>query len=169
MLNIVLFEPEIAPNTGNIGRTCVATNTRLHLIKPLGFDTDEKAIRRSAMDYWQHLDVREYENYQDFLEKNPDAVGNTFMGTTKAKQAYSDVQYTDDCYIMMGKESAGIPEEILVANEDKCVTLPMAGKVRSINLATATGILLYEAHKQLGFKAMEVSGKLHNLEWNSND
>lgn len=166
MLNIVLFEPEIAPNTGNIGRTCVATNTRLHLIKPLGFDTSEKAIRRSAMDYWQHLDVTEYENYQDFLEKNPDAVGNTFMGTTKAKKTYCDVQYTDNCYIMMGKESAGIPEEILVDNQENCVTIPMAGAVRSINLATATGIIMYEAYRQLGFTAMEVKGQLHNLEWN---
>lgn len=166
MLNIVLFEPEIPQNTGNIGRTCVATNTRLHLIEPIGFDISEKAIRRSAMDYWQYLDINTYPSYEAFLEQNPDAVGNTFMGTTKAKYTHTEVEYQPDSYIMFGKESAGIPEQILVDNPEHCIRIPMAGEVRSLNLATSAGIVLYEAYRQIGYEAMETKGELHNLSWN---
>lgn len=127
MLNIVLLEPEIPANTGNIGRTCVATNTRLHLIEPLGFRLDEKALRRAGMDYWKDLDVTTYIDYQDFLDKNPGA--KIYMVTTKAEKVYTDVAYEEDCYIMFGKESAGIPEEILVENQENCVRIPMVGEI----------------------------------------
>ena len=132
MLNIVLHEPEIPANTGNIGRTCVATNTRLHLIEPLGFRLNEKNLKRAGMDYWEHLDVRTYIDYNDFLEKNPGA--KIYMATTKAPKVYTEVNYEPDCYIMFGKESAGIPEEILVEHKEDCVRIPMVGDIRSLNL-----------------------------------
>lgn len=128
-LNIVLYEPEIPSNTGNIGRTCVATGTRLHLIEPLGFRLNEKAIKRAGMDYWSDLDVTTYVNYEEFLEKNPGA--KIYMATTKSRQTYTEVSYEPDCYIMFGKESAGIPEEILVKHPDTCVRIPMIGETRS--------------------------------------
>lgn len=131
-LNIVLYEPEIPSNTGNIGRTCVATGTRLHLIEPLGFRLNEKAIKRAGMDYWSDLDVTTYVNYEEFLEKNPGA--KIYMATTKSRQTYTEVSYEPDCYIMFGKESAGIPEEILVKHPDTCVRIPMIGETRSLNL-----------------------------------
>ena len=163
-LNIVLYEPEIPANTGNIGRTCVATNTRLHLIEPLGFKLNEKAIRRAGLDYWDKLDVTVYCDYQDFLDKNPGA--KIYMATTKAKHVYTDVRYEPDCYIMFGKESAGIPEEILVENEETCVRIPMWGDIRSLNLANSVAIVLYEALRQNGFEAMTMEGNLHRLQWN---
>ena len=122
MLNIVLHEPEIPANTGNIGRTCVATNTRLHLIEPLGFRLNEKNLKRAGMDYWEHLDVRTYIDYNDFLEKNPGA--KIYMATTKAPKVYTEVNYEPDCYIMFGKESAGIPEEILVEHKRRLRAYP---------------------------------------------
>ena len=164
MMNIVLFEPEMPLNTGNIGRTCVATNTRLHLIEPLGFKLNEKAIRRAGLDYWEKLDVTVYCDYQDFLSRNPGA--KIYMATTKAKHVYTDVSYEPDCYIMFGKESAGIPEEILVENEDTCVRIPMWGDIRSLNLSNSVAIVLYEALRQNGFEKMTMEGDLHRLHWN---
>ena len=164
MLNIVLLEPEIPANTGNIGRTCVATNTRLHLIEPLGFRLDEKALRRAGMDYWKDLDVTTYIDYQDFLDKNPRA--KVYMATTKAEKVYTDVAYEEDCYIMFGKESAGIPEEILVENQENCVRIPMVGEIRSLNLGNSVAIMLYEALRQNQFAGMNLEGHLHRLEWN---
>lgn len=164
MLNIVLLEPEIPANTGNIGRTCVATNTRLHLIEPLGFRLDEKALRRAGMDYWKDLDVTTYIDYQDFLDKNPEA--KIYMATTKAEKVYTDVAYEEDCYIMFGKESAGIPEEILVENQENCVRIPMVGEIRSLNLGNSVAIMLYEALRQNQFAGMNLEGHLHRLEWN---
>lgn len=163
MLNIVLFEPEIPANTGNIGRTCVATGTRLHLIEPLGFRLTEKNLRRAGMDYWKDLDVTTYINYEDFQEKNPGA--KIYMATTKAHQTYTDVKYEEDCYIMFGKESAGIPEEILVDHEDTCIRIPMIGDIRSLNLGNSVAIVLYEALRQQDFKNMNLEGHLHHLEW----
>ena len=163
MLNIVLHEPEIPANTGNIGRTCVATNTRLHLIEPLGFRLDEKSLKRAGMDYWAQLDVRPYINYNDFLEKNPGA--KIYMATTKAEKVYTDVSYEPDCYIMFGKESAGIPEEILVNHKDECVRIPMMGEIRSLNLGNSVAIVLYEALRQNGFAGMNLEGHLHRLHW----
>jgi tRNA (cytidine/uridine-2'-O-)-methyltransferase len=163
MLNIVLFEPEIPPNTGNIGRTCVATGTRLHLIEPLGFSLDEKNLKRAGMDYWKDLDVNTYKNWEDFLERNPGA--KIYMATTKAHQTYVDVQYEEDCFIMFGKESAGIPEEILVDYEDTCIRIPMIGEIRSLNLSNSAAIVLYEALRQQNFKSLEKEGQLHRLSW----
>lgn len=163
MLNIVLFEPEIPANTGNIGRTCVATNTRLHLIEPLGFRLDEKSLKRAGMDYWKDLDVTTYINYEDFLEKNPDA--KIYMATTKAEKVYTDVEYEPDCYIMFGKESAGIPEEILVNNKERSVRIPMMGDIRSLNLGNSVAVVLYEALRQQNFAGMTKEGRLHRLKW----
>ena len=163
MLNIVLFEPEIPANTGNIGRTCVATNTRLHLIEPLGFRLNEKNLKRAGMDYWNDLDVTTYINYEDFLEKNPNA--KIYMATTKAKNVYTDVKYEPDCYIMFGKESAGIPEEILVDHPDECVRIPMVGDIRSLNLGNSVAVVLYEALRQNNFEGMSMKGELHHSEW----
>lgn len=163
MLNIVLLEPEIPANTGNIGRTCVATNTRLHLIEPLGFRLDEKSLKRAGMDYWKDLDVTTYIDYEDFLERNPGA--KIYMATTKAPKVYTDVTYEPDCYIMFGKESAGIPEEILVKNKENCVRIPMASDIRSLNLGNSVAIMLYEALRQQNFANMELEGQLHRLTW----
>ena len=162
-LNIVLYEPEIPSNTGNIGRTCVATGTRLHLIEPLGFRLNEKAIRRAGMDYWSDLDVTTYVNYEEFLEKNPGA--KIYMATTKSRQTYTEVSYEPDCYIMFGKESAGIPEEILVNHPDTCVRIPMIGETRSLNLSNSVAIVLYEALRQNNFDHMKLEGQLHRLKW----
>ena len=163
MLNIVLHEPEIPANTGNIGRTCVATNTRLHLIEPLGFRLNEKNLKRAGMDYWEHLDVRTYIDYNDFLEKNQG--DKIYMATTKAPKVYTEVNYEPDCYIMFGKESAGIPEEILKANPDTCVRIPMIGETRSLNLSNSVAIVLYEALRQNHFDHMKLEGQLHRLKW----
>lgn len=163
MLNIVLFQPEIPANTGNIGRTCVATNTRLHLIEPLGFRLNEKELKRAGMDYWEHLDVTTYINYEEFLEKNPNA--KIWMATTKAKHVYTDVSFGPDDYIMFGKESAGIPEEILVENEETCIRIPMLEKIRSLNLSNSVSIVLYEALRQQNFANMQLEGELHRLHW----
>ena len=163
MLNIVLYEPEIPANTGNIGRTCVATGTRLHLIEPLGFRLNEKSLKRAGMDYWKDLDVTTYIDYQDFLEKNPGA--KIYMATTKAHKVYTEVDYESDCYIMFGKESAGIPEEILVDNEDTCIRIPMNPEIRSLNLANSVAIVLYEALRQNDFHGMQMEGHLHRLQW----
>ena len=162
-LNIVLYEPEIPSNTGNIGRTCVATGTRLHLIEPLGFRLNEKAIRRAGMDYWSDLNVTTYVNYEEFLEKNPGA--KIYMATTKSRQTYTEVSYEPDCYIMFGKESAGIPEEILVKHPDTCVRIPMIGETRSLNLSNSVAIVLYEALRQNNFDHMKLEGDLHRLHW----
>lgn len=162
-LNIVLHEPEIPANTGNIGRTCVATGTRLHLIKPLGFSLSEKALKRAGMDYWKDLDVTTYLDYEDFLERNPGA--KIYYATTKAPQTYADVKYEDDCFIMFGKESAGIPEEILVEHKENCVRIPMWGDIRSLNLSNSVAIVLYEALRQNGFEKMNMEGHLHRLHW----
>ena len=163
MLNIVLLEPEIPANTGNIGRTCVASGTRLHLIEPLGFSLSEKAPKRAGMDYWKDLDVTTYIDYQDFLDRNPGA--KIYMATTKARKIYTEVSYEDDCYIMFGKESAGIPEEILVQNQENCIRIPMMEKIRSLNLGNSAAIVLYEALRQNGFAGLEREGKLHRLSW----
>ena len=163
MLNVVLLEPEIPANTGNIGRTCVATGSVLHLIEPLGFQIDEKNLRRAGMDYWPKLDVTRYVNYQDFLEKHPGA--KIWMATTKAHQNYTDVEFGPDDFIMFGKESAGIPEEILVENEATCIRIPMLDEIRSLNLSNSVAIVLYEALRQNHFAGMQEKGELHRLHW----
>ncbi len=162
-MNVVLYEPEMPLNTGNIGRTCVATNTRLHLIEPLGFHLSDRAVRRAGLDYWDKLDVTRYDDWEDFLARNPEA--KIYMATTKAKRAYTDVAYEPDCYLMFGKESAGISEEILVEHPESCVRIPMWGDIRSLNLANSVAIVLYEALRQNGFERMTMEGDLHRLKW----
>ena len=149
MLNIVLHEPEMPANTGNIGRTCVAAGARLHLIEPLGFQINEKQLKRAGLDYWDKLDVTIYDDFNDFLEKNSGA--KIYMATTKSKQKYTDVNYEEDAYIMFGKESAGIPEEILLDYKETAVRIPMFPEIRSLNLANSVAIVLYEALRQQGF------------------
>lgn len=162
-MNIVLLEPEMPANTGNIGRTCVATNTKLHLIEPLGFKLNDKLIKRAGLDYWDKLDVTVYSDYQDFLDRNPGA--KIYMATTKGLHVYSDVEYDPDCFLMFGKESAGIPEEILLGNQDRCIRIPMWGDIRSLNLSNSVSIVLYEALRQNGFEHMTMQGELHQLHW----
>ena len=163
MLNIVLHEPEIPANTGNIGRTCVAAGARLHLIEPMGFRISAKEVNRAGLDYWDKLDVTVYDSYEDFLQKNPNA--KIYMATTKAKHTYTEVSYEPDCYIMFGKESAGIPEEILVEHPETSIRIPMIGDIRSLNLGNSVAIVLYEALRQNNFSHMNLEGELHRLHW----
>lgn len=163
MLHIVLLEPEIPANTGNIGRTCVAAGAKLHLIGPMGFQINEKQVRRAGLDYWDKLDYCIYDSYLDFLRENPGV--KIYMATTKAKQVYSEVSYEDDCYIMFGKESAGIPEEILLEHEETAVRIPMIGDIRSLNLSNSVAIVLYEALRQHGFGDLNRKGQLHYHHW----
>lgn len=163
MLNIVLLEPEMPANTGNIGRTCVAANTRLHLIEPLGFHINDKMLKRAGLDYWPLLDVTVYDNYQDFLDRNPGA--KVYMATTKAPKIYTEIQFEPDCYIMFGKESAGIPEDILLENQGNCMRIPMTGEIRSLNLSNSVAIVLYEALRQNHFENMNLQGHLTKYEW----
>ena len=148
-------------NTGNIGRTCVATNTRLHLIEPLGFRLGDKEVKRAGLDYWPRLDVTVYSDYEDFLERNPGA--KIYMATTKAKRVYTDISYEPDCYIMFGPESRGIPEEMLVENRENCMRIPMWGETRSLNLSNSVAVILYEALRQNGFERMTMEGELHRV------
>lgn len=162
-MHIVLHQPEIPQNTGNIGRTCVATGSSLHLIEPLGFRLQVKDLKRAGMDYWEKLNYTRYINYDEFLKKNPRA--KVWLATTKAKRAYTDVRFGADDFIMFGKESAGIPEEILVDHEEDCIRIPMGHDIRSLNLSNAVAIVLYEALRQNGFPGMEEKGELHRLSW----
>lgn len=162
-MHIILHQPEIPGNTGNIGRTCVATGTPLHLIEPLGFHLDEKSIRRAGMDYWHQLEVYRYMNFREFQELHPGA--KIWMATTKARHVYTEVAYGPDDYIMFGKESGGIPEEILVEHEEACIRIPMLSAIRSLNLSNAVSIVLYEALRQNGFAGMQQEGELHRLKW----
>lgn len=162
-MHIILHQPEIPANTGNIGRTCAATGTHLHLIEPLGFRLNEKEIRRAGLDYWEHLNVAAYVNFEEFLGGHPGA--KIWMATTKAKHLYTDVAFGEDDFIMFGKESAGIPEEILVDYEETCIRIPMLPTIRSLNLANSVSIVLYEALRQSGFRDMQREGELHRLTW----
>ena len=164
-MNIILHEPEIPANTGNIGRTCVATGTALHLIRPLGFDISDKAVRRAGMDYWNDLELYVYEDFNDFVSKNPNA--RIYMATTKAKKAYTEAIYEENDFIMFAKECAGIPEEILIKYEDTSVRIPMIGEIRSLNLSNSVAIMLYEALRQQDFEGMKLKGDLHRLKWSN--
>lgn len=148
-MNIVLLNPEIPYNTGNIGRSAVLTNTTLHLIKPLGFSLDEKQLRRAGLDYWHLVDLKVWESYEDFINSNPNAT--IYYATTKTKQRYSDVKFKKDDFVMFGPESRGIPETILNANKEKCITIPMIDMGRSLNLSNSAAIILYEALRQIDF------------------
>lgn len=169
-MQIVLHQPEIPANTGNIGRTCVATGSGLHLIEPLGFRLNEKEIKRAGMDYWEKLDVHRYMNFAEFMEmfrkeKESHPEIRLWMATTKAKQTHSEVSFGPNDYIMFGKESAGISEEILVENEEHCIRIPMLPTIRSLNLSNSVNIILYEALRQQNFAGMQRAGELHRLHW----
>lgn len=165
MFNIVLLEPEMPANTGNIGRTCCATGAKLHLIEPMGFRVNDKMVKRAGLDYWDDLDVQIYDCYSDFLLKNPAAAEKMYMATTKSKQDYTEVNYEPGSYIMFGKESAGIPEEILVNSKETAIRIPMNHNIRSLNLSNSVAIVLYEALRQNNFSGMQMEGELHRLGW----
>ena len=152
-LNIVLHEPEIPSNTGNIARTCAATGTRLHLIKPLGFSTDDKMLKRAGLDYWHAVEVLYYESVDELYQTYPSA--RFFYATTKTNQKYTDVTYQDEDFIMFGKETAGIPMDILSKNWDTAITIPMGEAVRSLNLSNSANIVTYEALRQLNFPGLK--------------
>ena len=163
MLNIVLYEPEIPPNTGNIIRLCANTGFRLHIIEPMGFAWDDKRLRRAGLDYHELTAVTRHHDYRAFLEaENPQRL---FALTTKGTPAHSAVSYQDGDYLMFGPESRGIPEEILVEYQETCVRIPMWGDIRSLNLSNSVAVLLYEALRQNGFEKMTMEGHLHRLEW----
>ena len=162
-MHIVLLEPEIPQNAGNIARTCAATHTVLHLIKPLGFSVEDKYLKRAGLDYWNLLDIRYYDNFDDFISKNPNA--KIFMATTKSKKVYTEVKYGNDDYIMFGKESAGIPEEILLKYKETSVRIPMFEEARSLNLSNSVAIMLYEALRQNNFPELLKQGQLHHHTW----
>lgn len=164
-INIVLHEPEIPQNTGNIARTCAATGASLHIIRPMGFTIDDKKLKRAGLDYWDKLDITYYENYADFLKRNPKAEKNTYYFSTKAPKAYTEVEYSDDVYIMFGKETKGIPEDILYENKDFCVRIPMRDTIRSLNLSNSVAIAVYEIIRQKGFDGLLAQGKLTGRDW----
>ena len=158
MLNIVLVEPEIPQNCGNIARTCAATGSRLHLIHPLGFDISEKAVKRAGLDYWHLVDVREYANLADFFSKND--VQKMFCLSTKAPRCYCEADLTGDCYLFFGKETKGLPEDFLEANRESCVRIPMRSEARSLNLSNSVAIAVYEALRQQNFPDLQDYGKM---------
>lgn len=168
-MQIVLHEPGIPQNTGNIGRTCVATHTALHMIKPYAFRITEKELKRAGMDYWPKLELTEYLDFEDFMDRHPEIADGRvrlWYATTKARQCYTDVTYAPDDFIMLGNESRGIPEEILKEHPERCIRIPMWGDIRSLNLASSAAIILYEALRQNGFEKMQKMGEFHRLSWN---
>ena len=162
-LNIVLFEPQIPQNTGNISRTCACTGARLHLVGPMGFQIDDKKLKRAGLDYWQYLDITYYDSTDDFFRKNPDA--QCYFFTTKGQHVYSDVAYPDNAYLIFGREDAGIAEEILMQYPKQCVRVPMLSQVRSLNLSNTVAIGVYEVLRQWDFPALQNMGQLHNHDW----
>ena len=163
MFHIVLLEPEIPQNCGNIARTCAATGCSLHLIHPLGFDVSEKAVKRAGLDYWHLVDVREYANLDDFFAKNE--VGELWCLSTKAPRCYTEAEFHDGCYLMFGKETKGLPEELLLKNGDRCVRIPMQHDIRSLNLSNSVAIAVYETLRQWDYPELENFGQLHNYKW----
>ena len=160
MLNIVLVEPEIPQNCGNIARTCAATGCALHLIRPLGFDISEKAVRRAGLDYWHLVEVHDYENLADFFQRNQ--VHRLWCLSTKAPRSYVEAEYADGCYLFFGKETKGLPEDFLEAHRESCVRIPMRDCARSLNLSNAVAITVFEALRQLEFPGLQDFGKMRN-------
>lgn len=161
-INIVMVEPEIPQNTGNVARTCAATGARLHIVRPMGFNIDDKKLKRAGLDYWHYLDITYYDNLEDFFSKND---GAFFYFTTKGRKAHSDVSYPDNCYLLFGKETKGLPEELLIKNPERCVRIPMQGEIRSLNLSNSVAIAVYEALRQWNYPSLENFGQLHNYKW----
>lgn len=172
MLNIVLYEPEIPANTGNIGRSCVAVGARLHLIEPLGFILSDRYLKRAGMDYWDRLDVRRYVDFQDFLEKNPEArpgAGTAlYIVETMSPHLYTEAEYPDNCYLMFGSESTGVPEEIMLDYRRTCVRIPMLPGTRSMNLSDCVSIAMFEVLRHQGFPGLQTEGELKHLTWREN-
>lgn len=162
-LNIVLVEPEIPQNTGNIARTCAATGARLHLVRPMGFEVDDRKLKRAGLDYWYLLDITYYDSLNDFFEKNKD--GSFFYFSTKAINKYTDVEYPDKAYLVFGKETRGLPEQLLLDNKDSCVRIPMISDARSLNLSNSVAIAVYETLRQWDFPELECRGELHRHSW----
>ncbi len=162
-LNIVLVEPQIPQNTGNIARTCAVTGARLHLIRPFGFEITDKNLKRAGLDYWDKLDISYYDNIEDFYEKN---CGSYYYFTTKGRNVYSDIEYPDNCYIFFGREDKGIDEKILYENDDSCVRIPMRNNLRSLNLSNSVAIAVYEILRQWDFPDLSREGKLTQFDWN---
>lgn len=162
-VNIVLFQPQIPQNTGNIARTCAATGAKLHLVRPLGFQIDDKKLKRAGLDYWDKLNVQMYDSTRDFFEKNKD--GKFYFFTTKALNKYTDVSYPDNCYIIFGREDKGIDEEILYHHKDRCVRVPMLPHLRSLNLSNTVAIAVYEVLRQWDFEGFETRGALREYDW----
>ena len=162
-LNIVMVEPEIPQNTGNVARTCAATGARLHLVGKMGFTPDDKKLKRAGLDYWYLLDITYYDTMEEFFEKNQG--GNFFYFSTKAQKRHSDVKYPDNTYLVFGKETAGLPEDLLFANADKCVRIPMIDEARSLNLSNAVAIGVYETLRQWDYPQLLESGELRNYNW----
>ncbi len=163
MFNIVLVEPEIPQNTGNIARTCAATGSKLHIVKPMGFEIDDKKLKRAGLDYWHLLGIRYYENIDEFFEQNKG--GRFFYSTTKAQHTYAEAEFQDGDYILFGKETKGLPEELLYKNPERCIRIPMISEARSLNLSNAAAIVVYEALRQTGFEMLKADGQLTKFEW----
>lgn len=163
MFNIVLVEPEIPQNTGNIARTCAATGSKLHIVKPMGFTVDDKKLKRAGLDYWHLLGIQYYENLADFFEKTKG--GRYFYSTTKAPNTYTEVNFEDGDFILFGKETKGLPEELLHENKESCIRIPMIGESRSLNLSNSVAIVVYEALRQNGFEKLLAEGKLTKYDW----
>ena len=164
MVNIVLVEPEIPQNCGNIARTCAATGSRLHLIRPLGFDISDRMVKRAGLDYWHLVQVQEYESLEDLFSKHPEAGQNLWLATTKAPQDYTQAVFTDGCWLFFGKETAGLPEDFRRAHFHRCLRLPMRQEARSLNLSNSVAILTYEALRQMGFPGLSGQGEMAGQE-----
>ncbi len=162
-LNVALIEPEIPQNTGNIARTCAATDAKLHLVGPMGFEITEKRVRRAGLDYWDKLDITYYESTAEFFEKNKGA--QFYFFSTKARNVHSDMNYENGCFLVFGKETKGLPEELLKSNEERCVRLPMRGIIRSLNLSNSVAVGVYEVLRQWNYPELSLKGELHNLKW----
>ena len=164
-LHVVLIEPEIPQNTGNISRTCAATNTALHLVHPLGFAITEKHLRRAGLDYWKYLTLTEYPNTPAFFDAHGEK--ELYYVTTKSDQTYADITYPKECFFLFGKETLGLDEELLAHHRSRCIRIPMVSEARSLNLSNAVAVLIYEYYRQQGFDSLMQSGHLHHRQWES--
>ena len=168
ILNIVLVEPEIPQNTGNIARTCAATGARLHIVKPMGFEIDDKKLKRAGLDYWHFLDLTYYDGLSDFFAKTDKNGAQYYYFTTKGRNNHSAVEYSDNCYLLFGKETKGLPEDLLYKNPERCVRLPMMGGIRSLNLSNAVAVGVYEVLRQWDYLELQNFGQLTRYKWEEN-
>ena len=162
MLNVVLVQPEIPPNCGNVARTCAATGARLHLVKPLGFDISDSAVKRAGLDYWRLVEVSVYENLDDLFAKHPEAAADCWLATTKAPRPYTEAAFRDGCWLFFGKETAGLPEDFRLRHFDRCIRLPIRAEARSLNLSNSVAVVVFEALRQLGFPHLALTGEMRS-------